>query len=150
MNERLKILCELYNRSDENVKVDSLLKVCFLRDFDEALYLISKKQCVKFCYLCASFYVDSYYKYIDEKSKETLRLIEIWINNPTDINRTNAFCNERCKNILIDYAAFSLGQYCYIYTNRLYNECLYLARYGDIEQYRYKILGFLVQSLKED
>lgn len=80
MKEKLKMLCNLYDKANGDVDVDALLKVCFIRNLDAIVYYFYEKG-IKVYITYASVYGNNkismeekeirLLKYIVETLKET-------------------------------------------------------------------------------
>lgn len=166
MNPKLKMLCDLYKRIDKNVDINSLLKVCFFNSLEDIIRLCSKKQCLKFSYLCAKsiFHLcdNDLYK---EKAKNILRnaeslllgdrlndksieysMINSSINlNPNDINYYFIILFDELRYLLLNTTMDGVLDVNYYLIRHIekYRSSV------DAEEQKYKNLGFLVQVVEE-
>lgn len=170
MNPKLKMMCELYDRSDGNINIDVLLKVCFISS-EEIFTILPRHQCNEFGYLLLKEYI----KYItniriEEFCNECLTEIEKLINNipiRCDIysftlecfnifSRNNSFECKILKSFVFILNAFRDEKpYCeyyreYYYDYRFYinNAFKYLKNDPDIN-HRNKILSILINIIKK-
>lgn len=161
LHPKLKMLCNLYEKSNENIDINALLKVCFFNNLGEVLELCSLRQCVGFSYLCAKHTFNLNDEKLKEKAEEYLNLIEKWLENPNSIfiqelKTAAKFCspyryyndinyisqtafNNICAAICTIDNFYENFQSCYYITDALTNQ----------EQERYKNLGFLIKVIKD-
>lgn len=87
MDKRLKILCDLYDRSDENIDTETLLKICFFKNWYEILKSVSHLCCVKFLYLYSKSILHLFSDGADKDVlKNCLDYVRLWLESPNMID----------------------------------------------------------------
>lgn len=162
MNQ-LKILCKLYDKSDENINVDALLKVCFFKNVSDVLELCSHHKQIRFCYLCveliSNLFDNCKFKFTCEKF---LSDIKMYLNGET---KTFIFNNDfyfsghhNCVNLVCPGSVIyptsrcidSIYEVdCIYFSNKVFERCVKIGKIIYKLNWRYKLLGFLIQVIEE-
>lgn len=160
LEAKFKMLCYLYDKSDENVSINTLLKVCFL-DIDDLLTMCDKYQQVRLSYLC----IQSIYNSIDycilknTSIKEYLNKVEEWLKcdgnlqivRPRLCGRIKS-CNQTCFGLLVFDITDIINNTPSLIKNYYIGNIFYSTIYftDNKEKQKYKNIGFLISVLKNE